>query len=298
MTNSPIVVDGIDATAATNTSTQPQGSQIPTSQVPEQNTANEEAAQNPYEPRKRKKSSPVWVNFKEVMVGTEKKWECIHCKVKFKRVPSGTTTHLGRHIERCPRRPQNLVGQNQQQLSVAANNYFRHVQLVREKLYELFEEYVEEYKAREVENRSEMVVETVASASTDSGKEKKLSGQDMLDSIVRNVSSSAATVKSELDNYLEAALAERSTDFNVIEWWKENRLTYKILSRMATEIMAIPITSVASEAAFSAGGRVIEPSRARLGKKTIQALLCSQDWLKNHYGLTRSSKVSFNFLFT
>ncbi|CAN1812875.1 Zinc finger BED domain-containing protein RICESLEEPER 2 [Linum perenne] len=178
------------------------------------------------------------------------------------------------------------------------DNYFRHVQLVREKLYELFEEYVEEYKAREVENRSEMVVETVASASTDSGKEKKLSGQDMLDSIVRNVSSSAATVKSELDNYLEAALAERSTDFNVIEWWKENRLTYKILSRMATEIMAIPITSVASEAAFSAGGRVIEPSRARLGKKTIQALLCSQDWLKNHYGLTRSSKVSFNFLFT
>ncbi|CAN1136867.1 Putative AC transposase [Linum perenne] len=59
---------------------------------------------------------------------------------------------------------------------------------------------------------------------------------------------------------------------------------------MATEIMAIPITSVASEAAFSARGRVIDPSRASLGKKTVEALLCSQDWLKNHYGLTRSSK--------
>ncbi|CAN1146222.1 Zinc finger BED domain-containing protein RICESLEEPER 2 [Linum perenne] len=35
------------------------------------------------------------------------------------------------------------------------DNYFRHVQLVRGKLYELFEEYVEEYKAREVENRSD-----------------------------------------------------------------------------------------------------------------------------------------------
>ncbi|CAN1812878.1 Zinc finger BED domain-containing protein RICESLEEPER 2 [Linum perenne] len=111
--------------------------------------------------------------------------------------------------------------------------------------------------------------------------------------------SMAEKMQEKFDKYWgESALAERSTDFNVIEWWKENRLTYKILSRMATEIMAIPITSVASEAAFSAGGRVIEPSRARLGKKTIQALLCSQDWLKNHYGLTRSSKVSFNFLFT
>ncbi|CAN1319537.1 Putative AC9 transposase [Linum perenne] len=55
---------------------------------------------------------------------------------------------------------------------------------------------------------------------------------------------------------------------------------------MASEIMAIPITSVASEADFSAGGRVIDPSRASLGQKTIEALLCSQDWLQNHYGLT------------
>ncbi|CAN1146223.1 Zinc finger BED domain-containing protein RICESLEEPER 2, partial [Linum perenne] len=90
--------------ATTNTSDQPQESQNPTNEEAEQNTANEEAAQNLYEPRKRKKSSPVWVNFKEVMVGTKQKWECIHCKTKFKRVPSGTTTHLGRHIERCRRR--------------------------------------------------------------------------------------------------------------------------------------------------------------------------------------------------
>ncbi|CAN1750165.1 Putative AC transposase [Linum perenne] len=115
--------------------------------------------------------------------------------------------------------------------------------------------------------------------------------------MVRNVtSSSSTTMKSELDICLEAALEERTTNFNVIDWWRNNRSSYKILSRMATEIMAIPITSVASEAAFSAGGRVIDPSRAFLGKKTVEALLCSQDWLKNHYGVTRSSKVSFSFL--
>ncbi|CAN1215435.1 Putative AC9 transposase [Linum perenne] len=103
-------------------------------------------------------------------------------------------------------------------------------------------------------------------------------------------------MKFELDIYLKAALEERTTYFNVIDWWRDNLSSYKILSRMATEIMAIPINSVASEAAFSAGGRVIDPSRASLGKKTVEALLCSQDWLKNHYGLTRSSKVSFSFL--
>ncbi|CAN1224038.1 Putative AC transposase [Linum perenne] len=134
------------------------------------------------------------------------------------------------------------------------DTYLRHLHLVREKLYELFEEYVEEYKARDSTNPSERVAETVAEPSD------------------------------------ESALEERTTDFNVIDWWRDNRSSYKILSRMATEIMAIPITSVASEAAFSSGGRVIDPSRASLGKKTVEALLCSQDWLKYHYGLTRSSK--------
>ncbi|CAN1760891.1 Putative AC9 transposase [Linum perenne] len=54
--------------------------------------------------------------------------------------------------------------------------------------------------------------------------------------------------------------------------------------------MAIPITSVASEAAFSTGGRVIDPSRASLGVKTVEALLCTQDWLRNHYSITNGSK--------
>ncbi|CAN1750157.1 Zinc finger BED domain-containing protein RICESLEEPER 2 [Linum perenne] len=107
----------------------------------------------------------------------------------------------------------------------------------------------------------------------------------------------AIKMQQKFDKYWgDTALEERTTNFNVIDWWRNNRSSYKILSRMATEIMAIPITSVASEAAFSAGGRVIDPSRAFLGKKTVEALLCSQDWLKNHYGVTRSSKVSFSFL--
>ncbi|CAN1243870.1 Zinc finger BED domain-containing protein RICESLEEPER 2 [Linum perenne] len=67
----------------------------------------------------------------------------------------------------------------------------------------------------------------------------------------------------ELDAYLDAKLEKiKDPEFNVIDWWKSERTKYKILSKMACEIMAIPITSVASESAFSAGGRVIDPSRS------------------------------------
>ncbi|CAN1120161.1 Putative AC9 transposase [Linum perenne] len=62
---------------------------------------------------------------------------------------------------------------------------------------------------------------------------------------------------------------------------------------MACDVIAIPITSVALEASFSIGGRVIDPSRASLGVKTVEALLCTQDWLQNHYSITNCSKVSF-----
>ncbi|KAI7958773.1 hypothetical protein MJO28_002564 [Puccinia striiformis f. sp. tritici] len=38
---------------------------------------------------------------------------------------------------------------------------------------------------------------------------------------------------------------------------------------------------VASESAFSTGGRVLDDYRTRLNEETVEALLCAQDWIKN-----------------
>ncbi|KAK6150484.1 hypothetical protein DH2020_015416 [Rehmannia glutinosa] len=63
-----------------------------------------------------------------------------------------------------------------------------------------------------------------------------------------------------------------------------NNLKFRILSKMAYDVLAIPITIVASESAFSAGGRVIDPYRALLGVETVQVLLCAEDWLRARHG--------------
>ncbi|KAM3270249.1 putative protein isoform X2 [Capsicum chacoense] len=47
---------------------------------------------------------------------------------------------------------------------------------------------------------------------------------------------------------------------------------------MARDMLAIPISSVASECAFSKGGRVIDPFRSSLTPKLVQSLICLQDW--------------------
>ncbi|KAK2638141.1 hypothetical protein Ddye_025936 [Dipteronia dyeriana] len=54
---------------------------------------------------------------------------------------------------------------------------------------------------------------------------------------------------------------------------------YPTLHCIARDILAIPVSTVASELAFSTGGRFVGPHRSRLHPKTIEALMCAQDWL-------------------
>ncbi|KAM3358479.1 hypothetical protein P3S68_021410 [Capsicum galapagoense] len=50
---------------------------------------------------------------------------------------------------------------------------------------------------------------------------------------------------------------------------------------MARDVLAIPISSVASKCAFSMGGRVIDSFRSLLTPKLVQSLICLQDWLRS-----------------
>ncbi|XP_057775031.1 uncharacterized protein LOC130994013 [Salvia miltiorrhiza] len=56
---------------------------------------------------------------------------------------------------------------------------------------------------------------------------------------------------------------------------------YLILSEMAWDILAIPTSSVASESAFSTGGRVLSSYRSSLASSMVEALICAEDWLKS-----------------
>ncbi|KAH7663342.1 Tam3-transposase (Ac family) protein [Dioscorea alata] len=86
--------------------------------------------------------------------------------------------------------------------------------------------------------------------------------------------------KSELELYLNEELEEDSADIDILMWWKANSVRFPILSQMARDILVVPISTVASESAFSTGGRVLDPYRSSLSPKIVEALICTQDWLK------------------
>ena len=89
--------------------------------------------------------------------------------------------------------------------------------------------------------------------------------------------------KNELDIYLSESSVdmEEEEKFNLLKWWRLNIERFHILSRMAGDILAIPISTVASESAFSTSGRVLDAFRSCLTPRLIEALICVQDWIKS-----------------
>ena len=53
-----------------------------------------------------------------------------------------------------------------------------------------------------------------------------------------------------------------------------------MLSKLARDVLDVPVSTVASESAFSTGGRILDPFWSSLSPLMVQNLVCAQDWLQ------------------
>ncbi|KAF7133416.1 hypothetical protein RHSIM_Rhsim09G0092700 [Rhododendron simsii] len=155
-------------------------------------------------------------------------------------------------------------------------NFSDRVKSIREKLYLLFEDYVSRSPASTFNQSS-------SSHTTSGGNQNDV--LDVLDEfdVFESQECGLSRVKSELDLYLEEPRLDRkkNVDLDILCYWKSNTSKYPNLSFMARDILRNPITTVASESAFSIGGRIIEKYRSSLIPKNVEALLCTRDWQYN-----------------
>jgi len=87
------------------------------------------------------------------------------------------------------------------------------------------------------------------------------------------------TCRSKGETYLEEdriVLDEKKS--GLLAWWSANSDKYPILSKIARDVLAMPISTIPLKSAFSKGGKLISAHRCRLRPSTIEALMCLQSW--------------------
>ncbi|MFQ6648081.1 hypothetical protein Gotur_021410, partial [Gossypium turneri] len=86
--------------------------------------------------------------------------------------------------------------------------------------------------------------------------------------------SSTRSEKSHLDIYLEEPELELNSQIDVLDYWSKSLVRYNELSLLARDLLAIPISTVSFESAFSMGKKVITPLKSSLKPKKVQAVVC------------------------
>ncbi|CAL9020055.1 unnamed protein product [Prunus brigantina] len=129
------------------------------------------------------------------------------------------------------------------------------VQGVKDLLMRMYEAYKKEEPA---------AAQSTAEANVESGGEVRVECNDpRLKKFARTRKDrSVVQIKNEVDKYLlEAAQDPEIADFDLLDWWRENSPRFPVLSKIARDVFAVPVSSVPSEAAFSMGKRVVDPFR-------------------------------------
>ncbi|KAF7119478.1 hypothetical protein RHSIM_Rhsim13G0108900 [Rhododendron simsii] len=132
---------------------------------------------------------------------------------------------------------------------------------------------------------------TPAPASSSIADPSSTSNNDPSWFLISGLGRSETSSQSELSQYLEINLLSKdelqSFSFDILAWWKKNERTFPILSIMARDLLTPPVSSVASESAFSAGNRVLDERRSRLAPDILDCLICLKDWEDARLGIQK-----------
>ena len=155
--------------------------------------------------------------------------------------------------------------------------------LIKSSLFELFDDYKAMYTSA-IESGSNIQIQSAThidiahlALNIDSGSSgKQLSILKAKFKKHKLESGLGGSKQSELKMYLSDVI-EDDGSCDVLQWWKLNSQRFPILPHLARDILAVPISTVTSESAFSTGGRVFDVFRSSLTPKLVKALICIQN---------------------
>jgi hypothetical protein len=160
-------------------------------------------------------------------------------------------------------------------------DYSSYYNEVRSELYKLYNMYENKFGAVRSQRNSQAAGSTGKKMAWGKiyGGATPASASTLASTSAPATSTSTLASVSELSTYLDSETVTWFDDeFNIMNWWHEHKLTFPILSIMARDIMAVPVSTVPSESCFSLTGRVIEERRRWLLPHMVEMLTCIKDW--------------------
>ena len=105
----------------------------------------------------------------------------------------------------------------------------------------------------------------------------------------RRISQHISVSNSKLQRYLASPSVDDSDDFDILDWWKQNKTMRHVVSQMIHDILTVHISIVASETTFSAGRQVLSNYHSKFSTQMIETLIMSKDHM---HALTRRKNYS------
>ncbi|KAK1402022.1 hypothetical protein POM88_001627 [Heracleum sosnowskyi] len=252
---------------------------------------------------KRKLNSHVWDYF-DIFVGPDKKQrgKCKKCGTTYVCPSNYGTGNLIKHIKKCKTRVtrdigQLLISREQGSVSLSTNKFdqetYRELYTAAITMHSQPFQFVEKFYGAQSQKFidlkrklfllfNEYVAKAYLSSGADSTPNQGHSRDRCepffaneagdvikeLDDYENDVSVLSAK-KTQLELYLEEPKVDRKANLDVLDFWKANQFRYPELAVMARDVLSIPITTVASEVAFSAGAREDIIRRCRSVQKPV-----------------------------
>ena len=150
---------------------------------------------------------------------------------------------------------------------------------VKEELFKVFGYYYSKYGESEVDSRVADTEVEEADTSLTAHLWKRSKGKEPATSS----SSQRWNPNAELNHYLSTNFAAtdrklKGEKVKLLEWWREHRYSFPVLSHFARDDVLVPVSTVSSEATFSTVGRIIEERRSSLAPEMVEAITCLKDW--------------------
>ncbi|KAK2438690.1 zinc finger BED domain-containing protein RICESLEEPER [Trifolium repens] len=139
-----------------------------------------------------------------------------------------------------------------------------------------------EQKLQKLKTKLYMLFDSYSSKSTSSGVQTPI--HDLFDELkMHHQELDTETGKSQLDIYLdEPGLGFHSyEDMDVLQWWKNNNDRFPELSRLACDLLSVPITTVASNSEYCTGSHFFNKYKDRMLPMEVETRICTRSWLYN-----------------